>query len=131
MREILFRGHDGYEWRYGELANIQTVPQICIEPKCIIGPFSFTIDPETIGQYTGQTTLRRDIKIFEGDTVKVSAHMEIGCEVHKDFAGSVIFTKGLWLVCSDTVLKAIPLFQELCWWEITGNIHGKKDEATD
>ena len=71
MREIEFRGYveDEQQWVYGYLMPDNRIYQIH-EPKrgcCGIGTFS--VVPESIGQYTGCRDIN-GIKIFENDIVK-------------------------------------------------------------
>ena len=71
MREIEFRGYveDEQQWVYGYLMPDNRIYQI-YEPKkgcCGIGTFS--VVPESIGQYTGCRDIN-GIKIFENDIVK-------------------------------------------------------------
>ena len=71
MREIEFRGYvpDAQQFIYGYLMPDNTIYQV-YEPKkgrCGIGTFS--VVPESIGQYTGCRDVN-GIKIFENDIVK-------------------------------------------------------------
>lgn len=123
MREYLFRGKrlDNGEWVHGKLTGIKLVPEIStIEPKGIIGPFSFMVDPETIGQFTGQKDYRNKTKIFEGDKV-IMHQTQMGSGIPQDFEGVVKFINGHWAV--DSGKDWYSLYQELGWWKVTGNIH--------
>ena len=74
MREILFRGKriDNGEWVYGQYAyllNARTEDGEPIKHMIVDGtPFGQTVDPTTIGQYTGLTD-KNGKRIFEGDII--------------------------------------------------------------
>lgn len=71
MREILFRGKriDNCEWVYGDLVQSPAHKVVQIFEQDLCGD-SFSVDPSTVGQYTGLTA--NDKKIFEGDILKIT-----------------------------------------------------------
>ena len=73
MREILFRGKRLYngEWVYGDLLTKDKNGNYCPRIKNSESyPFSFQVDPATVGQYIGLTD-KNGNKIFEGDILRV------------------------------------------------------------
>ena len=96
MREILFRGKrkDNGEWVYGSLIALDNDNEfVYICPKYeyassmtiseLISCCLCSVDPETVGQYTGLTD-KNGNKIFEGDILKC---------LTDDFVGTVIYNK--------------------------------------
>lgn len=74
MREYLFRGkrvEDG-EWVEGSV--IQSTESTCIARSDMSDEnqwaFTYEVDPETVGQYTGVDDAECH-KIFEGDTIRI------------------------------------------------------------
>nr|DAR51110.1 MAG TPA: YopX protein [Caudoviricetes sp.] len=65
MREILFRGKFGDEWKYGYL-TIEPQGLAIKEPYECGASHIWCIDPKTVGQYTGLKD-KNGTKIFDGD----------------------------------------------------------------
>ena len=69
MREILFRGKDiRGNWHIGLLAHIGNAWYISNSAGV---PTAFEVIPDTIGQFTGLTDDKNEVKIFESDIVRV------------------------------------------------------------
>ena len=125
MREILFRGKLLYseKWIFGDLIKKgePSDKEYVIADDNVEGHWTFGIQAETVGQFTGITD-RDGAKIFEGDIIRVSCGKITGTGTvefrdgmfgiewgwHKDFTGFRDF--------------ANPLF------EVIGNIYDEEVE---
>jgi uncharacterized phage protein (TIGR01671 family) len=71
-REIEFRGFDGTKWYYGDLKYNRKVNVAMIHIYEKDGTYyrQYTVDPDTVGQFTGLVD-KNEVKIFEGDIIRI------------------------------------------------------------
>lgn len=103
MREILFRGkkeHDS-EWVYGWYREDCDGKAEIISNKDY---YSFYVDPETVGQFTGLMD-KNKTKGFEGDIVSSGSSTGVIVFSCGKFAIRWIVNKDFW---SDTILLHLP-----------------------
>ena len=115
MREILFRGKFGNEWKYGFL-SIEPKGLVIKEPYKNESSNVWHIDADTVGQYTGLTD-KNGTKIFEGDIVKY------GDTVHNVVFEQRNGTAYFGLVYSTLETLSFGHYQDLKQIEVIGNIH--------
>ena len=152
MREILFRGksvNDG-EWYFGSLVidtldPVDSVPfkhyhidQMTIGcfPDEYQAGFSETVDPETVGQFTGLTD-KNGKKIFEGDIVHVLGNQQVEDWKNVNYIGSIAFLDAGFCVIDGTIedhaFRRYQLPRLDFDLEVIGNIHDNPEllEVTD
>lgn len=115
MREILFRGKFGNEWKYGFL-SIEPKGLVIKEPYKNESSNVWYIDADTVGQYTGLTD-KNGTKIFEGDIVKY------GDTVHNVVFEQRNGTAYFGLVYSTLETLSFGYYQDLKQIEVIGNIY--------
>ena len=134
MREILFRGKriDNGEWVEGLLSQTTVIASnkpayvaLTID-ELVKKPFDgcwHEVDPETVGQFTGQPD-NNGKKIFEGDILR--GYLDSALKR----VGVVVFDDGRWEVHSQSGLYISELTEghEL---EVIGNIHDNPELLTE
>ena len=123
MREILFRGKFGNEWKYGFL-SIEPKGLVIKEPYKNESSNVWHIDADTVGQYTGLTD-KNGTKIFEGDIVKY------GDTVHNVVFEQRNGTAYFGLVYSTLETLSFGYYQDLKQIEVIGNIYDNHDLLGD
>lgn len=135
MREILFRGKriDNGEWvegyYIGEQKMVEKKAHWILDKNDIFGRFHYrSIDPNTLGQYTGLTD-KNGKKIFEGDILKYSYHPPV----------IVVWHSGGWYFTDEDDLSRPHSDDFIDNWgiydkeqlEIIGNIHDNPELLED
>lgn len=123
MREILFRGKFGNEWKYGFL-SIEPQGLVIQEPYKNNNSNVWHIDADTVGQYTGLTD-KNGTKIFEGDIVKY------GDTVHNVVFEQRNGTAYFGLVYSTLETLSFGYYQDLKQIEVIGNIYDNPELLGD
>lgn len=123
MREILFRGKFGNEWKYGFL-SIEPKGLVIKEPYKNDSSNVWHIESDTIGQYTGMTD-KNGTKIFEGDIVKY------GDTVHNVVFEQRNGTAYFGLVYSTLETLSFGYYQDLKQIEVIGNIYDNPELLGD
>lgn len=124
MREIEFRGYveDEQQWVYGYLMPDNRIYQIHEPKKGCCGIGTFSVVPESIGQYIGCRDIN-GIKIYENDIVK---------EVYGSRYYQVIYDKHGFIL--DPVFVDGPFYQN---WikpkrlEVVGNSYMKGEKQNE
>ena len=123
MREILFRGKFGNEWKYGFL-SIEPKGLVIKEPYKNESSNVWHIDADTVGQYTGLTD-KNGTKIFEGDIVKY------GDTVHNVVFEQRNGTAYFGLVYSTLETLSFGYYQDLKQIEVIGNVYDNPELLGD
>lgn len=132
MREILFRGKriDNGDWVEGSL--IAWCDGSCSIENGHINDSLLSVDPATVGQYTGLTD-KNGKRIFEGDVVR---EVWGECVYDKKFAVSMDSDRCGWFpfACGDGCGCCEEEVLETTCAEVIGNIHDNpellKEEPT-
>ena len=107
MREILFRAKciNNGQWVYGDLLTKDKNGNYCPRIKNSESyPFSFQVDPATVGQYTGQNAARKDSQeqicrkqqVFEHDILADRNGNILGCVRFTDERGWMVGVESLY-----------------------------------
>ena len=133
-REMLFRGKSigTGKWLYGHLFNYgltapSNVPciSVCVPTSWEEAYNLYTVNPETIGQYTGLKD-KNGKNIFEGDILEYIGKRKDN--MNKVYFRKVVFHEGMFALLSKE-LQAYSALNYHCMkdgrsaWRVIGNIH--------
>lgn len=139
MRKILFRGYSKIfrKWYFGSylyldkpVHNPNSQDPVSTDPiHYIVTPDGeqHTVDPETVGQYTGHTDMKRK-KIFAGDIVQRYKTEFNPPRKYKN--PYVVHIKDEFPRAVEEYYSAFEHFTERVGYEVVGNIHDNPDLLT-
>lgn len=123
MREILFKAKriDNGEWVEGYFIDNEIA---CGTWEGCTGIDSYTIDPETLCQFTGLTD-KNGKKIWENDIVFVTDENDCSGQISTGI-GDIIFIEGMWYI-DGRPQEGLYDINKIFQIEVIGNIFDNKE----
>lgn len=123
MREILFKAKriDNGEWVEGYFIDNEIA---CGTWEGCTGIDSYTIDPETLCQFTGLTD-KNGKKIWENDIVFVTNENDCSGQISTGI-GDIIFIEGMWYI-DGRPQEGLYDINKIFQIEVIGNIFDNKE----